>query len=101
MSSSSTNDSFSIFQDGKLKPGVYRIQNVESETYLDFHLRSMELCCRPPKDLERERGFVCVFTSAIRSSDSWEVGNQEPWGGIRDMEGELVDATDPFSVIVD
>ena len=42
-----------------------------------------------------------MFTSAIRSSDSWEVGNQESWGGIRDMEGELVDAIDPFSVVVD
>jgi hypothetical protein len=48
----------SIFQDGILKPGVYKIQNLYAETYLDVHLHSMELCCRPAKDLESGRGLV-------------------------------------------
>jgi len=47
----------SIFGDGKLKPGVYKIQNVHTENYLDIHLNSMEVCCRPAKDLEDGRGL--------------------------------------------
>jgi len=57
MSLSSIFGSSSIFQNGKLKPGVYKIQNVRSETYLDLHLHSMELCCRPAKDLAANRGL--------------------------------------------
>lgn len=58
LSSESICDPSPIFQDGKLKPGVYKIQNLYTDTYLDVHLHSMELCCRPAKDLENKRGFV-------------------------------------------
>lgn len=58
MTLSSTSSSSSIFRDGKLIPGVYKIQNLYAETYLDVHLHSMELCCRPARDLEGKRGFV-------------------------------------------
>ena len=53
-----TSSSSSIFQDGKLKQGIYKIQNLGTENYLDIHMHSMELCCRPAKDLESKRGFV-------------------------------------------
>jgi len=47
----------SIFENGRLKPGVYKIQNLFSDTYLDIHHRSMQLCCRPARDLEEGRGL--------------------------------------------
>ena len=49
----------SIFEGANIKPGVYKIQNLSTETYLDIHLHSMELCCRPPNDLGVGRGLVC------------------------------------------
>ena len=48
----------SIFDDGKLKPGTYKIQNLYSQTYLDIHEHSRETCCRPVGDLENGRGLV-------------------------------------------
>ena len=48
----STSDSASIFHDGKLKPGIYRIQNIVSQTYLDIRNDSKQLCCRPAAVLE-------------------------------------------------
>ncbi|KAF9648157.1 hypothetical protein BDM02DRAFT_2342502 [Thelephora ganbajun] len=53
----STSDSSSIFKDGKLKPGIYKIQNVYTETYLDIEVHSREMCCRPAKDLGEGRGL--------------------------------------------
>src|SRR6266478_3214681 len=43
---SATDDSSSIFRNGKLKPGVYKIQNLYSQAYLDIHEHSRETCCR-------------------------------------------------------
>lgn len=60
MAVSSTNNS-SIFKDGKLKPGIYKIQNIYHETYLDIHRHSKELCCRLAKDLEDGRGLVSWY----------------------------------------
>ena len=37
----STSDSSSIFKDGKLKPGIYKIQNLYTETYLNIHRYSI------------------------------------------------------------
>lgn len=37
-----------------------------------------------------------MFISVIRSSDRWEVEDQKILGWICGMEGELVDAIDPF-----
>ena len=47
-----------IFEDGKLKPGLYKIQNLQSKTYLDIHEHSMEVCCRPASALEENDGIV-------------------------------------------
>ena len=47
MTQKSTTDPPRIFQDGKLKPGIYKVQNLRSETYLDVDQHSKEMCCRP------------------------------------------------------
>ena len=42
-----TTDPTSIFVDGKLKTGAYKVQNLASKTYLEVLEHSDELCCRP------------------------------------------------------
>ena len=37
MTFNSPSDSPSIFEDGRLRPGIYKIQNLYSQTYLDIH----------------------------------------------------------------
>jgi len=70
MTLNSTTDSASIFENGKLKPGIYKIQNLRSETYLDIHRHSKELCCRPARDLEDGGGLVRPsLISAVCVSD--------------------------------
>ena len=34
--------SSSIFENGKLKPGIYKIQNIKSEAYLDIEVATRE-----------------------------------------------------------
>ena len=66
----STNSPASIFESGKLKSGIYKIQNLDSETYLDIHQGSKEVCCRPAINLEDGRGLVCPsLPLAVRVSD--------------------------------
>ena len=48
----------SILEDGPLKPGIYKIQNIHNETFLDIEIRSRDVCCRPATDLEEGRGIV-------------------------------------------
>ncbi|KAF9649746.1 hypothetical protein BDM02DRAFT_3128113 [Thelephora ganbajun] len=57
MTPHSTSGLSSILEDGRLKPGIYKIQNIRSETYLDIEVHTREVCCRPAKDLEEGRGF--------------------------------------------
>jgi len=59
----STSDSSSILKDGKLKPGIYKIQNLQSETYLDIVAHTRDVCGRPAKDLAQGRGIVCRYPS--------------------------------------
>ena len=76
MSADSPNDSFSIFNNGKLKPGVYKIQNLYSQTYVDIHEHSRDLCCRPATTLGEGRGLVRPFQySVLRVSNNqkWEI----------------------------
>ena len=47
-----------IFEGGKLKPGIYRIQNIVSQTYVDIREHTKELCCRPSTLLEVRKGLV-------------------------------------------
>ena len=92
--------STTIFQDGKLKPGIYKIQNLYTENYLDIHLHSMELCCRPAKDLGNGRGLVRALCPPHRFTHltTGEVENKEIWGWICDLEGVFVDSIDSRSL---
>lgn len=59
MTLTSATGSLSIFfEDGKLKPGVYKFQNLHNDAYLDIHEDTREMYCRPPQDLKEGRGFV-------------------------------------------
>jgi len=58
MTLSSTGNSSSILEGGKLKPGTYKIQNIYTETYVDIEVHSREMCCRPAKDLGDGKGIV-------------------------------------------
>ena len=65
MTPNQANASNSLFEGGKLKPGIYKIQSVGAETYLDIHLNSKQLCCRPAQDLEEGMGLVRLYISAV------------------------------------
>ena len=54
----STTDPTSILEDGKLKPGIYKIQNLKCETFIDIITHAREVCCRPARDLGEGRGLV-------------------------------------------
>ena len=56
-----TMTSTSIFKDGKLKPGIYKIQNAASNTYVDIREHPKELCCRPATLLEGKGRVGSVF----------------------------------------
>jgi len=53
----SPEDPMSIFLDGKLKPGTYRVQNVTGHTFLEIHWDSGQLCCRPASVLSEKDGL--------------------------------------------
>ena len=75
MTLNSTSDC-SIFKDGKLKPGIYKIQNICSETFLDIHILSREVCCRPARDLGEGRGLVSQYPSSVlhvSDGEKWEI----------------------------
>ena len=57
MTLTSANESDSVFRDGKLKPGIYKIQNIVSQTYVDIREQTRELCGRPAAALGG-RGLV-------------------------------------------
>ena len=66
MTFDSTSSTVSILEDGRLKPGVYKIQNIHSEKYLDIHEHSNAMCCRPATDLRERKGLVRLSPSAAR-----------------------------------
>jgi len=68
MAPNSTNDPSSIFEEGNLKPGIYKIQNVFTETFADIEMHSRQVCCRPAKDLAEGRGLVCWYPSPAVST---------------------------------
>jgi len=47
-----------IFENGKLKAGIYKIQNLYTQGYVDIHEHSREVCCRPVQELQEGRGMV-------------------------------------------
>jgi len=73
-----TNDPPSNFEEGRLRPGIYKIQNIETETYADIEVHSRGVCCRPARDLGEGRGLVRLCPlSVVRISDvqKWEIKN--------------------------
>lgn len=58
MKSNAPNAGPSIFQGGKLKPGIYKIRNLVSQTYVDIKDDVRELCGRPSTVLESEGSEV-------------------------------------------
>ena len=61
-----------IFEDRKLKPGIYKIQGIYTENYIDIELHSRELCCRPADNLGEGRGLVRWYlSSVVHVSDDW------------------------------
>lgn len=84
---SATSDASSILEGGELKPGIYKIQNLCAQTYMDIHEHLREVCCRPATALEEGRGFVRPFVSLycaclrIRSGKSSLSGLDTPYGG--------------------
>ena len=80
-----------IFEDGKLKPGIYKIQNIYAENYIDIELHSREMCCRPAKNLGEGRGLVSWYLpSTVHVSDDyqWEIKQFGP--------GYTVQVVSPF-----
>jgi len=74
--SSTTSGSLSIFKDGKLKPGIYKIQNLYAQTYMEIHEHSREACCRPVGALEEGEGLVRPFQwsmAHIADDQKWEI----------------------------
>ena len=63
MSHNNTRPSVSLFQGGKLKPGIYKIRNIVSRTYVDTKDDLRELCGRPSSALEGVRGQVSSLTT--------------------------------------
>ena len=61
MAPGSANDTSSILQDGKLKRGVYKMQNAYTRTYIDIEEHSRKLCTRPAQNLEEGNGIVRGF----------------------------------------
>ena len=61
MTLNSTDGSLSILQDGKLKPGIYKIWNILTEVYVDIEVHSRSVCCRPAQNLEEGNGLVRSF----------------------------------------
>jgi len=64
----STAASLSILEDGELKPGIYKIQNISSKTFLDYEVHTRELCCRLVNELEEDKGLVSWAPFLLRGS---------------------------------
>ena len=85
-----SNDSASIFADGKLKPGIYKIQNVKGHTCLDIR-ETGELCCRPATVLGT-KGLVRWFSPILRPDGlinghfQWEISPLGPGYSIRRVQ---------------
>jgi len=76
MTQNPISDSCSIFKDGRLKPGIYKIQNLYAQNFLDIEEHSRQVCCRPAKDLGEGRGLVSRYPLSIAHifyNQKWEI----------------------------
>ena len=53
-----TMTSLSIFENERLKPGIYKLQNIHNDAYLDIDVGTRQMRCRPARDLGEGRGLV-------------------------------------------
>ena len=53
----------SIFNNGRLRQGTYKIQNLHARTYADIRESTREMFCYPAKDLEEGSGIVRSYSS--------------------------------------
>ena len=65
MAFASTSDSSSIFKGGKLKPGIYKIQNIYNERLLEVQGHSREIYCRQVQDIGEGKGLVRRYPSPV------------------------------------
>ena len=77
MNPTSKDEPDSVFRDGRIKPGIYKILNVVGQTYVDIQEHSRELCGRPTTALEgkglvrsRSHSAHIVVTPIISSGKS-------------------------------
>jgi len=101
MTQNSTNESSSIFQDGKLKSGIYKIWNICTETYVDIEVQSRGVCCRPAQNLEEGNGLVrsfYQFVAHVSNDYKWEVKPLGAGYSVRRVSGSMW--TDAISAIV-
>ena len=87
-----TNDSTSIFKDEKLRPGIYMIQNIVSQTCVDIQGYTGELCGRPAAVLEG-KGLVGPCFHWLPPSHRWLylVGNSPFGTRIYHTQGTVLD----------
>jgi hypothetical protein len=55
----------SILINGKLKPGIYQIQNLAGQTFVETQESSRTLCCRPANALSAGDGLVSSTLTLI------------------------------------
>jgi len=84
-------DPMSIFVDGKLKPGTYKVQNLAGQTYLEVEEYSKELCCRPATVLAPQDALVISRRTTgprkVNVPDAFTVGISSVGVRIQHQEG--------------
>jgi len=66
MTFTSTSDPSRIFtKDGELKPGIYQIQSLYNQTFLDIKEHSREIYCRSVQSPREAGGLVRRYPSPI------------------------------------
>ena len=85
----SMDDSISVFEDGKLKPGIYKIQNIVGQTYLEVRDHSKQLCCRSATTLKDGNGLVrsCLIWFVYCGSKLFPVGDMSFRAWIHHTQG--------------
>ena len=99
MTSTSTGNTTPILQNGRLRPGIYKIQNIHTETFLDIHQHSKEVCCRPARDLEDGGGLVRPSPpSTVRMPDyyKWEVNSLGAGHTVQKASSVMESAPSPY-----
>ena len=80
--------SSSILTDGKLKPGIYRIQNLVGQTFVEMQEGPRQLCCRTEAALSSQAGLVRsaeALIAEISESDLWWSGDSVVCSGISNL----------------